>query len=170
MVAIDWNVVKTDYLIHSELSLSGLAKKFGISYQTVREVATRERWEEQRRVRGAQIQRKALALAEHDQVVALAQFDADMLHQADQIRELISVALMNHHKPHELRQLQAASEGVLRMGHLCLGGATTNMQALPACDVDAARERLFNDMLAAQDTEDTPPSGDKDESLEQVAQ
>lgn len=163
-MAVDWNVLKTDYLIHGELTLTGLAKKYGVSYRAVVEVATRECWNEERELRGAQIQRKALALAEGDQVTKLAQFDAEMLRQAEQLRELIAVAMLNHRKPHELRQLQAASEGCLRMGHLCLGAATQNTQVVSPFDVDASRERLFNEMLAAQEEAPEDESSSRDES------
>lgn len=165
MAVVDWNVLKTDYLIHGELTLTALAKKYQVPYHVVRDQAQRDHWEQERELRGARISRKALAVAEEDQVATLAQFDADMLRQAEQLRELIAVAMTNYRKPHELRQLQAAAEGVLRMGHLCLGAATQNTQVLaPAFDVDASRERLFNEMLAEQEGE--APAEDEEEALQ----
>jgi len=48
--------------------------------------------------------------------------------------------------------LAVAAQACQQIGRLCLGTATQTMQQLPAAfDVEASRERLFNEMLAAQD-------------------
>jgi hypothetical protein len=66
--------------------------------------------------------------------------------------------LAEHRKPHEIRSLAVAVEAAQRIGRLCLGAATQTTQQLPpAFDVEASRQRVFNDMLAAQDE---APSGD----------
>jgi len=67
-MAIDWNVIKADYLLHHELSLTALAEKYGVEYPSLNSVASREHWAEERANRGAEIQRKALAAAEINQV------------------------------------------------------------------------------------------------------
>ena len=46
-MSVDW-ILETDYVVHGELSLAALAKKYEVSYRLVRETAEREHWEEER--------------------------------------------------------------------------------------------------------------------------
>ena len=64
IMAADWNVIKADYLLHHELSLSDLARKYNVDYPSLNSVASRERWSEERTIRGGRIREKALAAAE----------------------------------------------------------------------------------------------------------
>jgi hypothetical protein len=151
-MAVDWNVLKADYLLHHELTFSALAEKYDVDLSHLGEVASREHWVEERALRGAQIHEKALAAAEINQVEELAEFDSDCLRQAKAILGTVSIVLAEHRKPHEIRSLAVAVEAAQRIGRLCLGAATQTTQQLPpAFDVEASRQRVFNEMLAAQD-------------------
>jgi hypothetical protein len=97
-MAADWNVIKADYLLHHELSLSDLAKKFDVDYASLNSVASRERWSEERAIRGARIREKALAAAEISQVEELAAFDSDCLEQARAILGTVSIVLAEYRR------------------------------------------------------------------------
>jgi hypothetical protein len=156
-MAIDWNVIKADYLLHHELSLTALAEKYGVEYPSLNSVASREHWAEERANRGAEIQRKALAAAEINQVEELAAFDNVCLQQAKAILGTVGIVLTEYRKPHELKALASAAESAQRMGRLCLGAAIETTQQIPAeFNVDAARDWLYNAMPEAEEKKDPP--------------
>ena len=157
IMVVDWNVIKADYLLHHELSLSALAEKYDVDLSYLGEVASREHWVEERANRGARIAEKALARAEFDQVEELSEFNSECLRQAKVFVAKISFALTQHDKPHEIRSLASAFESTQRVGRLCLGAAVETTQQIPAeFDVDTAREHLYNAMLEAEGKKDPP--------------
>ena len=120
IMAIDWQVLKADYLLHHELTFAALAEKYDVDLSHLGEVASREHWAEERALRSVQIQRKALAAAEINQVEELAEFDSDCLRQAKAILGTVSIVLAEHRKPHEIRSLAVAVESAQRIGQSAL--------------------------------------------------
>ena len=151
IMPVDGAVLKADYLIHYELSLAALAENYGIDYTHLCEVAAREHWQQEREIRSFRIQKDALDRSAHDQVAELADFDSECLRQAKAILGTVSIVLAEHRKPHEIRSLAVAVESAQRIGRLCLGAAIETTHQIPsAFDVEGSRQRLFEQMLAAQ--------------------
>jgi hypothetical protein len=155
IMAIDWAVIKADYLLHHELTLTTLAEKYAVSLNSLSDIASREHWAEERNARSARIYEKAFAVAEINQVKELADFNSECLRQAKMFVGTINFSLTQHNKPNEIRSLASALESAQRIGRLCLGAAVETTQQIPAeFDVDAARERLYNAMLEAEEERD----------------
>jgi hypothetical protein len=151
MKSIDWEAVKVDYLVHRNLSMKALAKKHHMGERTLREVAERDHWADEREARSAEIARQSLRMAEADQAVALADFDSDCLRCAQAVIGRFNAMLATHDKPHELRALVGALPDAQAVGRMSLGAPTETTQMIPVDqDVDAAQERVYQSMLDAE--------------------
>ncbi|HEX8893363.1 MAG TPA: hypothetical protein VF783_08565 [Terriglobales bacterium] len=95
------------------------------------EDASRERWAEERALRGVRVSEKVLAAAEINQVEELAAFDSDCLRQARQVIGTVNIVLSQHRRPYELCALARAFESAQRIGRLALGASTQTVHTDP---------------------------------------
>lgn len=157
----NWEVIKADYLLHQDLSLRDLAAKYDVALSDLGEVCSREQWVEERKLRGARIVGKAMALAEEDQVERLRRFNSAGLRLSVMFLQKVDILMAECRKSHELRSLAVTVETMVRTGRLCLGAAIETTQVIPpAFDVESSREQLFNRMLAAQEEDVASPGDD----------
>jgi len=76
--------------LHHELTFAALAEKYDVEPSYLAGVAACKHWSEERAIRRAAIQQKALAAAEINQAEDLAEFDSDCLRQAKAILGTVS--------------------------------------------------------------------------------
>ena len=124
-MATDWTALRVEY-VNSVLQYKELADKHGMKEGTVRQRANREDWAKERNAVSRAVTQKAEAALSEDRVVALAQFNADDLAIAREIRSRAQAMMSDELRPNDLRALAGAVESAQKVGRLALGAATEN--------------------------------------------
>jgi hypothetical protein len=152
MKAVDWEIIKADYLTHRDVGMAALAKRYRMRERTLREVAERDHWTEQREAHSAEVARQALVQSASEQAAELADFDSDCLRCAKLAVGRFTAMLATHEKPHELSALVGALRDAQAVGRMSLGAPTETVQQIPPDeDVDSAHARAYQAMLDAED-------------------
>jgi DNA-binding MurR/RpiR family transcriptional regulator len=155
----DWTAVRAEYA--NNLRVADVAARHDVSLSTLMRRARGYGWKRERRRARWEVEmakQQAAQKAVRDAAAELAVYNGEDLEIAKTLRAIVAQHLKRLQElgrgcsPHELRCLAQSVSEAQRIARLALGAATATMQDIPAeFNVDAARERLFAEMLAGEE-------------------
>lgn len=123
-MATDWEIIKFEYLKGADFA--ELEKKFRIKPATLRQRASRQKWQKERQELSQNVTKTATIALIETKAAILAKFNEDDLRVARGLRVKAANMLMKVKKPADVRALAAALESAQKIGRLALGASTEN--------------------------------------------
>lgn len=147
----DWNKLRLEY-INSTLSLRDLAEKHKVNDAGVMKRAAKEKWEQERQRRSAEVSAAAQEKITEQAVDRLAEFSAKDIELAELFKSKITNILANIDDEKAdgvfLNTLANALSTAQKVGRLALGAETANTKTTGKMDVNVAQPEDITGILA----------------------
>lgn len=127
---IDYEKIRIEY-INSEVTLSSLAQKYGLTESALESKCWRDGWQEQRKELQAQVLQKANAELADKRAKELVEWNDSDLRVAKALRAKAVKYLLDESitlSPMELRALATTVDSAQKIGRLALGVSTNNTE------------------------------------------